>query len=336
MGAGGMVTLGSVRGPELFRPFTAARAAVVAGVAMGIAGALTGLIAYQVSQREHPRGVLVEQLDIGDGLAHLRVARNPVLVEPHEFESDGEASYRYSRPSWGWLGWLFSGGSDDRAPAAFIPLSILGAGALAFTLAQRIGWLALGMFVLPGLLSAVVWMGPEPLGAALVVAGLGAWWWLLPVGLFRETQLLVPFVLFLRRRDVRTIAPFAVLGVWVTYLVVRLGAFPSGENVVALWYGSSSGRGLGPPLFGILRSVGDWGGAEYATIVVLIVSLVAATAVPETRPFGLAFGVLALVLGWEVWQVWAHVARVLLPLQVFGLLAIGVILRRRISPAQQA
>ena len=301
-----------------------------------------------------PTRPVEEVLVRGDGQIFAALAIDPIAVHPDNIRGGAnEEAYRYQRPAYGWLGWLASGGNDDAAPYALIALTVLAGGLLAaagatFLLTRGTDprW-ALLLLLSPGVLIDLTWVGPEALGAALMVFGVTRWlprggssaddvdgggpvdWGAVAcfaaAGLCRETLLLIPFTLMVvelvRRHRHRAFAmalsavPYVV---WVLFLRVRIGAWPSG----------SVGGRLSPiPFSGMVSAMSGWGRADLAVAVLILGLAVAALVVDRTsglRTLVAANLAFAAILGEAVWHRFPDFSRVLLPLTVLSVLAILV------------
>jgi hypothetical protein len=232
--------------------------------------------------------------------------------------------------------------------------------------------LALVLLATPGVIVDLTWVGPEALGAALVLVGLGRVLGgvsgrgrggidpsrhgsgsgdsmaadplvadplvtdrlvadplgiaaFAAAGLCRESLLLVPAVLvllFLVDRRVRRAAMMAAAAapyaVWVVFLRVRIGAWPTG---------SEGGRISLMPFGGLVRAMPGWGIGDIVFAVVVLGGAAAALAVVtrrELRWLIVAHVVLAASLGAQVWTRFADFGRVLLPLTALSLVALAL------------
>jgi hypothetical protein len=165
-------------------------------------------------------------------------------------------------------------------------------------------------------------MVADPLGIAAFAAA----------GLCRETLLLVPAVLVLlfladrRLRPAATMAAAAVpYAVWVAFLRVRIGAWPTG---------SEGGRISLMPFGGLVRAMPGWGMGDIVFAVVVLAGATAALAVVtrcELRWLIAAHVVLAATLGAQVWTRFADFGRVLLPLTTLSVVALALHLAARRS-----
>lgn len=294
-------------------------------------------------------GALVQ----GDGQLFATHAADPFLRRPEMIRGGPEEqAYRLQRPLYGWLGWAASGGQPDAVPVAVVVVTVASVVALvagaAWTLARRGAEpaLALVLVVAPGALADLRRVGPEALGALLVLAGTWAWSRRSPwtgcaavvcfgaAGLLRETLLVVPLVLLLvdlwtgrdRARAVAraglAAAPYVV---WVLVLRAVVGAWPEG---------AVSGRLSVVPFGGLVQAAGSWTAADAALALVVLGTAVVAVARagdPRLRALVAAHLVLAATLGEPVWTSSLDWGRVLLPMTVFTLVVLAP--RRVAAPA---
>ena len=185
-----------------------------------------------------------------DGAYFYAIARDPLATgEAHRLLD--EAPYYWGHPAYGWLAWLASaGGRPGAVPDALLALGLLAvavAGAAASLLARALGWTAWGGLAValnPGLVFAVNTDTSEPLGAALLLLGLGAYvrghrGWafalLAALCLVKEPLVLVPlgigaWDLWRRRRPPLLAAAIVPAALWWVYLRIHLGAFPFGQG----------------------------------------------------------------------------------------------------------
>jgi hypothetical protein len=275
----------------------------------------------------------------GDGQAFAAIGRDPLLREPDVFWLGPEdAAYRYQRPLFGWLAWATAGGRPQLVPEALAAWSVIGIGlmigAVAWALerAGRLPWTALLLIAAPGVLSNLRTTGPEALGCGLAVLGVIRWrdhrWQAVAcftlAALCRETLLLVPAVLALHglieQRRLRPFLPLlvspALFAGWVVVVNVRTGAWPTQ---------ASTGR-LAPGFRGVVEATYALGTGDY--VVIALSAVVAAAVVWRARYelvgwMVLAHLGLASVLGERVWRSWHDFGRVLLPMAVFGLIALA-------------
>jgi hypothetical protein len=280
----------------------------------------------------------------GDGQIFATHAQDPLLRRPDLVRGGrAEQAYRLQRPLYGWLGWAASGGQAGLAPWALIVLTIGSVALLAGIVASFLAaggrdplW-ALLVVVMPGVLTDLTWVGPEALGVALLVIGLRAWqgpvrnlWVAVPAfavaGLARETMLIVPAVLAVtelvrtraRGRDGLWLAGAALPFVgWLLVVRWRIGVWPEG---------SVEGRLSALPFGGLLEVAGRWTpGDVLAAIVVFLPAAVVLARRGDAmwKALVLAHLALAAALGAPVWERHVDFDRVLLPLAVLSLLALG-------------
>ena len=233
-------------------------------------------------------------------------------------------------------------------PAALAVLSVLSAAfavmALGVMLARRriSPFFALGIFALPAGITTTYGMTPEFLALALVTVGLLAWERQprphpnLAIAAFtlaaltREEMLLVPLALIVlgvfrsrlvpdRSAPWRLAIPFGAYAAWITFVRVRIGAWPFSARSQRLHAIPFSG------LLDALRQSSSPGSIEVWLVVgalIVVCALVwgrrdvwyAATA---------AFALLALFLGPDVWKDPAQFGRALLPLFAYGSIIAG-------------
>jgi hypothetical protein len=278
-------------------------------------------------------------LNGGDGQAFAAIGRDPLLRHPEVFRrGPDEAAYRAQRPLIGWLAWLTVGGRPERVPEGLVVWTVLGIGVLVGAVAQaleragRISWTALFLVAAPGVISNVRTLGPEALGCGFAVLGVTRWrshrWqavgWFVLAGFCRETLLLVPFVLALHGMvETRRLRPYLPLlvppvlfGGWLLVVNLRTDGWPTQ---------ASAGR-LAPGFQGLAEVAGR---LDPDVVVVLVVLAVLALVVALRSRRSLAGSIvlvhvaLASVLGEYVWYSWYDFGRVLLPLVVFGLIALA-------------
>jgi hypothetical protein len=280
-------------------------------------------------------------LNVGDGQIFATQAVDPLADRPETvLGGPEEQAYRWQRGAYGWIGWVASAGQAEAAPWALAVVTVLATGALVGVVAEVIRrrggrpLAALLLLLTPGVITDLLFIGPEVLGTALVVAGValalrrpGSWGavaLLAAAGLCRETLLLVPAVLALvalRRRQwdaaVRLALAAAPYVAWVLVLRLRLGAWPTG----------SSGGRLGlVPFGGMVEEMGGWGPDDIAGLA--LVAALGLAGLVRARDTGLravlaAHVVLAASFGPAVWSEAAHAGRVLLPLAALGLVAVA-------------
>jgi hypothetical protein len=212
-----------------------------------------------------------------DGQFNWGIAIDP-LARGYIHQRFDNAPYRYGHPLYGWLGWLLSGDMSRAVPAALLAVSLISmfaAGALAARLGQLLGgsgWEGLFVALNPGLIYSATHDLTEPLSAALMFAGLLAYFrdrrwvaavWFALLILSKEQFAFVPAGLALwdLLRSSRRIANAAVLAssilpacVWWIYVHHQLGnSFLSDKGV------------FGFPLAGWRRTLVDSGVWSYAT-----------------------------------------------------------------------
>lgn len=283
----------------------------------------------------------------GDGQAFAAIAADPTLSHPEVFRAGApEAAYRAQRPLVSYAAWALSGGQSGLIPAALAVLFVLGEGlavGASAALLERQGRrpeLALLVLVLPPSLAALGWFGPEPLGMGLTIVGVLAWkrktvrgTWSAVVlfslaGLTRETFLLVPLMLaatgtLRRERPLRVVAPLALpFVVWLTWILVvhlRLAAWP---------WDAGDCRLAGKPLAGFLEATRFWPSGPSMAVVALAAMVVLAALCVWRRPSEeltwvvAGYAALGAFMGDCVWRRWEDFTRPLMPLYVFGLLAL--------------
>jgi hypothetical protein len=307
---------------------------------------------------------LLENYDGGD---YAAIARDPTLARPDVYRTRAEAAYREQRPLFGELAWVGSLGDRGRVPITMAVLSVLSAAfavmALGALLLRRqiSPFFALGVFALPGVLPIVNDMMPELLQLGLITVGLLAWttsprrharWAIFAftlAALTRESSLLVPLVLIamelprIRSRSARhTIrlltVPFVAYAAWIVFIRVRVGVWPMSAR---------TGRLTAVPFGGLVNalqhspyrgSTAFWFGAG---LFVFGYALVRGRR--DVWYFGaVAFAVMGVFLGWNVWQRPDYFGRVLLPLYAYSAIVLGsalwdrrafVTLHRARSPA---
>jgi hypothetical protein len=134
------------------------------------------------SMYDPPTDAIENGLVKGDGQLFAGQAADPLAQRPEMVRGGpAEQAYRYQRPLYGWLGWVASAGRRGAVAWALVSLTVLSS-VLLVVLSAR--WLAgrgaeprwaLAALALPGVFVDLTWVGPETLGAALVVAGLSRW-----------------------------------------------------------------------------------------------------------------------------------------------------------------
>jgi len=289
-----------------------------------------------------PRRPVETMLNQADGQFFATHAVDPFLRQPERIRfGPNEQAYRFQRPLYGWLGWVTSGGRPGVVPVALLTITAI-SGALLVGLSARyialLGGepaLALLLLLAPGLLANLSLVGPESLGTALALLGLGSWLRrpraTLPAiacfglaGLSRETLLLVPATLALvelipRRhwRDACLLTTSALPYVaWIMVLRIHLGAWPTG-----VW----DRRPTAVPFGGLVEGAEAWTTTDaLAATSVLLLGLGALLwGVRELRPIVATHLVLAATMGAVVWGRWIDFGRVLLPLSVVSLIALS-------------
>jgi hypothetical protein len=323
---------------------------VAAALAAGVVGVLTLGASRQAPAsvpafvHSYDHRVLHDGLEIllvqSDGQAFATLARDPSLSRPDVFDTRAEAAYRASRPLLGYAAWIGSAGRPGWVPPALAALFVIAVGAtaagLAMLLQQRTAspWFAAGLVVLPGTYASLEYFGPELLGLALVAWGLVLWKRDGPVspvvvalfalaGMARETFLLVPFALALSslvsrryRAAVAMTSTAAVWMVWVVFVRIRVGAWPSDAG---------QGRLTRPfqGLFDALSHHATVGPEVYAAVgLVIAVYVIAFCRDDELWPVVALHAVFATMLGLYVWIDWQYFTRVLLPLYALGFVLI--------------
>lgn len=290
----------------------------------------------------------------GDGQAYATLAQDPLLADQTTFLGN-RATFAYfaNRPVFPFLGWVLSAGQPALVPLALsvvVGLATAAALAGAVTLVQeqypdrRELW-ALGILLLPGSLTGIVWVEPGMLGLAFAVWGVV--WWLrgdehrwLAVALFvgavlsRETMLLVPLALALHglvigRRPLRAFLPLlvvpAVMLAWSQLVRWRVGVGPERFGMH---------QNIRPPFVGLVDGFGRWELQEWAVFVlaVLLFGLLLARHARDLCTWiAVAFILFSLVAGAYVWETWEGFGRVFLPAFAFGLLPL--LPRREGAPA---
>jgi hypothetical protein len=289
---------------------------------------------------DHPDDRLEVIVNQGDGQAFAALAQDPLLRRPEIFRAGApEAAYRAQRPLVGWLAWGLSAGRADLVPLVLVLLSVAGFVALGAALAwqlERSGvsplW-ALAVLVTPGALVTLDWTGPECLGTAAALVGLGLWRdgshrsalvALVVAALCRESLLLVPAAIaahavVIERRRLQSVLPlglpFLVYGAWVGVVWLRLDALPSDAG---------DGR-LSLPFAGLVDAAAGWSPADLAFAAFLTVVGMLALVIGRRDPAGWVTGIFVLasfVFGSAVWARVEDFSRVLLPVAVFAVVAL--------------
>ncbi len=327
-----------------------------------VAAAFVALVAWSwfgvaatVPDRPGPRGETLSAvydpptrpveaaLNARDGQVFATVAVDPAVRRPELIRGGpGEQAYRYQRPLLGWVGWAASGGQAALAPWSLVvacALSVVALVAVAAATIARLGGpplAALVLLVTPGVLADITFVGPEALGTALLLVGLGAWRRgdrraalaavaaFAAAGLCRETLLLVPAALAAREVWAGRYRPAGALAAsaapylaWVLALRVVVGSWP---------VGTVDGRLSPVPFAGMASQVGGWPPGEAAAIA-LTLGLGVAGLVwgrdPLLRTAVAAQLPLVVLMGGPVWGRSADVGRVLLPFAALGLVALA-------------
>lgn len=273
-----------------------------------------------------------------DGTFFAEMAMDPSygrLVESLDHDAP-LAAYRASRPVTGWLAWILSlGGHRSLVAPALILITVVALGAAAYAIsclghargARRS--VPLAMLALPGVIIALFAPGLcDPLAAAFGVSALAALdrghrksgiLLLVLAVLSRETLLLlavgIAVVDLMTDREWRALyiagLPAAAYATWIIGLRGMVGAWPVGPG----------GDQLAIPPSGLLDAVPLWTSLEVLTVAVSGVLLTAAIVTPDRRIQGIAVVHLGfvLLLSEMVWKVWWGFGRVLLPVQLLGL-----------------
>jgi hypothetical protein len=341
-------------------------------VAATILGAVF-VFSFLQSRETPPRGTMVpfasiyhdplSKLDVlltgGDGHAFAVIAEDPTLSRPSVLREPQEFAYRAQRPVWGYLTWAVSLGQARFTGWVLIALTIvscgLAAAVTAFLLAQRgrSQWWAL-IVPIAGF-ETLTEATPELFSLALVGTGVVLWQRgrrgsaaaVLSVAvLTRETMLLAVVAIALWelahaagdvrarvRRVLPLAAPFVVYLTWISGLRLRLGNWP---------FNRSHDR-LSAPGVGLLDALGRGTDQQFILFWFAIGAAICVAAVVLARSDVLtwitaAFGLFALMLGPDVWLTNAGFQRALLPLFVFGPVAVlgGLRARQARQPAIEA
>jgi hypothetical protein len=186
---------------------------------------------------------------------------------------------------------------------------------------------------LPGAAVQLGWVGLAD-NLAVGSALLGLTWWcrkrpglaavaFCAAALGRETTLVVPVALLLvelsRRVPWRSLLPLgaslATLTAWTCVVRVRVGVWPS----------SAGDARIAPPWSGLTAAVGRWELLDAVVVVALMAAL--ALALRRRPPPVIALVVIlslagSLFLGWNVWERWEDVTRVLLPASAVAFVAL--------------
>jgi hypothetical protein len=275
---------------------------------------LVGAITTQVNPNagflyayQHPHTRLETLVANGDGEAYAQVARDPLMSHLSGFDSPyfrNQAEYRLSRPLWGWLIFLASFGQKAWTFGVMFALEWLSVAALAY-IATRKTWWGLAILLLPGVISAVTTLTPEPFGMALALTG-----WFPLIGLVRETYLLFPLAAFIKTRQRKYLIPFAVYGGWQAIVYLR-GARGEPKGL------------LGLPGQGFLHAVPNWTLQDWCGFGLLVVlGLIAFRRYPVEAAL---FWCLALVTRTDSWARYLDLGRVVLPLEVLGVLTLATL-----------
>lgn len=274
-----------------------------------------------------------------------------------------EQAYRYQRMAYGWLGWAASGGQRQAVPWALVAVTaasvglLVGAGGRMLQQRGAEPAFALLLAVQPAVFIDITWVGPEVLGTALALIGLATWarhserapgggrasgsdgidravigavLCFAAAGLCRETLLLVPAVIALheawkRRWHLAGAASLAAVPyvLWVLFLRVQIGAWPSG---------SVGGRLSPVPFGGLVAALPGWGPADLGVAALILVPAVAALALSGpglVRTVVAADLAFASLLGQPVWNRWPDFSRVLLPLSSLAIVAVVAAIAER-------
>jgi hypothetical protein len=239
----------------------------------------------RVSAPGTPMGDRAKAIDPGfhtvqnayDGQFYWGIAIDP-LARGYIHQRFDNASYRYGHPLLGWIGWLLSGDNARSVPAALIAAclaSMFAAGAAAARLGQVLGgsgWQGLFVALNPGIIVAATHDMTEPLSAALMFAGLIAYFrgrrgvaavWFALLILSKEQFALVPagVALWDIFRSSHRLKNAAILGAsilpaagWWIYARLQLGN----------WFVSDYSV-FGAPLAGWKRTLTDAGVWSYSS-----------------------------------------------------------------------
>lgn len=344
-------------------------------VVVGLAMAVSAILSFAWFNQDwpvpagggRPSGVLISRIydpptrpleramNEGDGQIFALQASDPLIRRTDLFGSEvpGHHAYRWERPLYGYLGWAFSLGSSDRVPEGLVVLSICSAALLAGVVAREIesrrgrAVLALLVVMSPGVVTNLWLIGPESLGAALVL--LGARRWGLRTGsgwdavallglaaLCRETMLLAPAALAIHaqlrrsqdggrwwvpRRDALRMSVACVpLLTWIGFLRLHIGVFPepSNETLISV-----------VPFRGLVSAIDSWSTMDMlAAMVVLIPTIVLLLRLrrfpdDHLRPIAWAFAGFAPFVGVTMWSDDAKIGRLLLPLTAIAVVHLG-------------
>jgi hypothetical protein len=179
-----------------------------------------------------------------DGVYFYAIGVDPLATgEAHELLDLG--AHRYTHPLYGWLAWALSFGQTRLVPSALLAINVIAMGVAAAgctRLARSFGmspWWGLAVALNPGLIASVSFDTAEPLGAAILLLAMSAW--------FRGRTLVGGLGLFL---VCMTRQPFVVipigLAIWEivknrrvlpsSKLLSRLGILATGPVAMALWH----------------------------------------------------------------------------------------------------
>lgn len=295
-------------------------------VLIGATVSLVGIVTTKVNPNAgfldgylHPHTRLETLVSNGDGEAYAAEARDPLLSHPEAYNSPyypNEAEYRMSRPLWGWMIFLASFGQHAWTAGAMVVLESLSIAFLVFMTTRRTWW-GLLVLLLPGVISSVTTLTPEPFGMALALTG-----WFPLIGLVRETYLLFPLAAFIKTRQRKYLLPFIVYGGW--QLVVYLRGIRG-------WQQNS----LEAPLHGFLSALPHWVAQDWAAFALLVaLGLLAFRRYPVEA--GL-FWALAAVTRTQSWLHYLDLGRVMLPLETLGVLVLAKMLaERKEAPASSS
>jgi len=274
-----------------------------------------------------------------DGQHAAALAVDPLLLDHAVFGSREEHAYRATRPLMGWLAAAASLGQDRAVPWVLLGLTAVGTGVLVAgvgTVAEVFGRrtdLSVAAIALPGAVVQLGWAGLADnlaVGAAL----LGLAWWsrrrpaLAAVAfcvavLGRETTLVVPVALVLvelaRRVPWRSLLPLLAapiaLAAWTCVVRLRIGVWPA----------SAGDARIATPWSGLGSAFGRW---EPIDVLVIAGSFLGLAVALRRRPPPVLVAVVALsavgslFLGWNVWERWEDLTRVLLPASAAALVAL--------------
>lgn len=288
-----------------------------------------------------PSRSIERALNIGDGQVYATQAVDPLALRDDLLRGGAqEQAYRYQRGAYGWIGWVASGGRTGPVPWALAVVTWLSAGLLVAVTAEVIRrqggppFAALLLVLTPGVITNLLFIGPEVLGTALLVAAVARWRHrpgsplaiaaFAAAGLCRESFLLVPIVFgayeLLERRP-RTAVRAGLAAVpfllWVLYLRVGVGAWPRG---------TTGGRLSLVPFAGLIGHEDSWGLDDIAgltlTVGLGVVGLVRARD-RVMRAVFVAHLALSATFGAQVWSGNYGTGRVLLPIAVLGLIELA-------------